>query len=309
MRSGWQLFARTGQGLIRLDLARGRITHTPVPGFGSGGPVSFLAGPQRVLIRPLDNVAGFVIPDGKPAHELTGALSHGGPALPGPKPDQTWVQGNRQLRLARLDGTPLGSKIRFPKKANYFPTADGRGYPLVDVPHHGSYEIRPGRGPRRITTGQVVAVGPSRWLVKPENPDNRCRYQVIDQRTDHRRCLNPKSQLKLPSHAYGMISPDGHTAALARGTGVTTTLQFLDLADGADQTFDVSIPGQIGLIPGSGRLGNGEVVWSPDSTWLFVINSHHHLVAINRHTAHQHTFGPVISSLEIQQLAFRDNSS
>ncbi len=154
-----------------------------------------------------------------------------------------------------------------------------------------------------------MAVGLTRWLVKPEKPHHRCRYQVIDQQTDHRRCLNPKSQLKLPSHAYGMISPDGHTAALPRGTGLSTTLQFLDLADGDRQSINVSIPREIGLIPGSGRLGNGEVVWSPDSKWLFAINIHHRLVAINRHTGHEHTFGSAVPSLRIQQLAFRNNSS
>ncbi|MEU7779125.1 hypothetical protein [Micromonospora parva] len=54
--------------MARIDFAHGRITTTAVPALRSGGPVSFLVGPDRVVIRPLEAVPGYVVPDGKPAN-------------------------------------------------------------------------------------------------------------------------------------------------------------------------------------------------------------------------------------------------
>ncbi len=45
--AGWELFGRGPDSMVRIELAKGRLTRTAVPGLGSSGPVSFLVGPDR----------------------------------------------------------------------------------------------------------------------------------------------------------------------------------------------------------------------------------------------------------------------
>jgi hypothetical protein len=71
--------------VARIDFAHGRITTTAVPALRSGGPVSFLVGPDRVVIRPLEAVPGYGVPDGEAATEMTANSPQGsGAARPGP---------------------------------------------------------------------------------------------------------------------------------------------------------------------------------------------------------------------------------
>lgn len=110
--TGWELLARGSQSTVRIQLARGQITRTTLPGLASSGAVSFVAAADRVIIRPWDYVAGYVVPDGKPSRELPAAFGQGGPTLPGPDPRHLWVQsGDNQhavMVLVALDGTPAG---------------------------------------------------------------------------------------------------------------------------------------------------------------------------------------------------------
>ena len=69
--------------LVRIQPAAGQLTRTTVPDLLSGGPVYLLAGSDRVVIRPLDNVAGYLVVDGKPARQLSPLLNQG-PILAGP---------------------------------------------------------------------------------------------------------------------------------------------------------------------------------------------------------------------------------
>ncbi len=81
--AGWDLFARSGSELIRIQLALGRFIQTFVPTLASGNPdVSFLVGAHEAVIRPFDEVPGYVVPDHEEARLLTGPLSGGGPGRP-----------------------------------------------------------------------------------------------------------------------------------------------------------------------------------------------------------------------------------
>ena len=77
------MFARGSATVLRIEFAHGRITRTVVPALASNGPVSFVATPHAAIIRPLDFVPGFLVPDGRPPYALTGALASGGVLLPG----------------------------------------------------------------------------------------------------------------------------------------------------------------------------------------------------------------------------------
>jgi hypothetical protein len=126
--------------------------------------------PSAAIIRPLDFVPGYVVPDGEPAQQLPKPLRHGGPAVPGPKPGQVWTPAGqgRTERLIGSDGQPTGAVVHLPGDTSGFTASDGHGYLLVPT-GGGVYDARPD-GLHRITTGSVVASGPTGWLAVRE-PD------------------------------------------------------------------------------------------------------------------------------------------
>lgn len=74
----WELIAR-GQGAVsRIEFAEGRVTTTQLPQFDGSGPVSLLSGPDWTIVRPVDDALGYLVPDGRPARVLQGALGGGG---------------------------------------------------------------------------------------------------------------------------------------------------------------------------------------------------------------------------------------
>ncbi|MDQ2797774.1 MAG: hypothetical protein M3Y06_11535, partial [Actinomycetota bacterium] len=93
VRAGWELFARGDGVVIRIEPARGRITRTTVPGLRSDGPVSFVVGSNAAIVRPIDYVPGYLVPDGKPAREISASLSQvrDGPVFPGPDQNHVWI--------------------------------------------------------------------------------------------------------------------------------------------------------------------------------------------------------------------------
>jgi hypothetical protein len=115
--AGWELFGRGSGVVVRIEFARGRITRTAVPALASSGPVSFVAGAQGALVRPIDFVTGYLIPDGQPARVAPGVFGTGGPAFPGPDPRHLWVAsgaaGDRMV-LAGMDGRSTGVPIAVP---------------------------------------------------------------------------------------------------------------------------------------------------------------------------------------------------
>src|SRR5580700_2548825 len=80
VRARWELFGRGPGEVVRIQFARGRITWTAHPPLSSGGPVTFVTDAEGALVRPIDFVPGYLIPDGEPAREAPGALGAGGPA-------------------------------------------------------------------------------------------------------------------------------------------------------------------------------------------------------------------------------------
>ena len=62
VRAGWELFGLGPSEVVRIQLARARITRTVFPGPQSSGPVTLLAGPYQAIVRPLDYVPGYLVP-------------------------------------------------------------------------------------------------------------------------------------------------------------------------------------------------------------------------------------------------------
>jgi hypothetical protein len=279
--------------LVRVQLAKGRLTRTTVPALLSTGPVSFLVQPRTVIIRPLDLVPGYLVPDGRPADRLSGVLSLGGPAIPGPKPGQVWVQTDTgkhaAMTLVGSDGGATGVTIPIPSGS--YVTSDGAGYPLFTGPD-GAYDAQPD-GLHRITTGTVLALGPTRWLTVECDDQDRCENVVIDRGSGKRRILRGPV-LHLTPHA-GVISPDGSTAAVAG----QATLHLLDLKRGTDHWLAVPIDQ-------GAAFDNETVAWSPESRWLFVAGLKGKLLVVDTHTHRVHHLGlalPPITQVAVRRAA------
>lgn len=256
--AGTVLFARGSDTVLRLELGTGRITTTTLPPLSSGGPTSFVVGADSVLIRPQDPVTGYRIIDGQPPVALDDQLITPGVVVSGPDPRHVWVQdidGN-SMRLVDFAGHPTGVSIRLPVNSAQ---PDGTGNLLFyDV--GGAYEATPS-GIRRITTGTVLAVGPTRFLVSECDEQYRCGSYVIDRVTGQRRSLGPRIDL---GYAMGVISPDGSTAAIVNfGQTSSGELQLVDLATGR------LITSQVTLSENDADSGYSQLAWSADSKWLF----------------------------------------
>lgn len=294
VRAGWELLAYGPRRTVRVQLARGRVTQTVLPALDSTGPVSFVAGPSQVIIRPWDFVPGYLVPDGNPARPLPSLLGQGGETLPGPQPGEVWVQNTAMsLTLTRLDGGQTGVSIRLPAGGWWLASPNGRGDVLLSGVGE-IYDVWPG-GSRRIG-GMLAAVGPTRWLTVNCNRPHLCTDVVIDPATGAQRRLGGPPVASVSAAAPGVIAPDGATAAVFRVTaGGQVTLHLLNLATGADQR--IAVP----LDPAS--VGAGRLAWSPDSRWLFVIDTHGGLAAVNAATQRAEGLGvrlPWLSQIAIR---------
>lgn len=299
----WELFGRGPGELVRIQPALGRITRTEVPELQSSGPVSFVVGADGVIIRPLDVVAGYAVPDGQPARELRGALSQHGPAFAGPDAGHVWVEtdvgDNKTMVLVGIDGRPTHVSIRIPGDSTGFVASDGAGYLLV-TSTGGVYDARPD-GLRRVTVGVVLAVGPTRWLTMECDGQHRCATVVFDRVSGARRILAGAGAVAVAAAnaSPGVISPDGSTAAvLPVGPSGTATLHLVDLGSGADQPLAVSTD--------QGSFNDGILAWSPDSRRLFVAAAGGRLFAVDAHTGDVRDLGvalPPISQLAVRSRA------
>jgi hypothetical protein len=296
VRAGWELYGYGPGGVVRIQLARGRITRTAVPALASTGPLAFLAGPGEVIIRPIDGVPGYAVPDGQHARTLSGALSRGGTVIPGPDQGTVWVQpsfGSSTMPLIRLDGRAAGTAIRLPWRGPWQVDPDGRGFALLTGPEPMSvfYDAQPGH--IRKIAGELTAVGPTRWLVADCRGPQNCANAVVDPVTGTQRTL-PGPAL-VPGSTPGVIAPDGSMAAAVQPVGRHLALRVIDLGSGAEQT--VAVPPGLALPFGS------TLAWSPDSRWLFVVTAQGGLAAVDVRTHRVENLGvplPPLSQIAVQ---------
>jgi hypothetical protein len=271
----WELFGQGPGIVVRMELARGRVTRTSVPKVGSATPIFFVVGPDRAIVHPMDSVPGYVVRDGKPATELPPALDQAASALPGPDPWHLWAETETgtatALSLLTLDGRPAGVQVAIPKDATV--QASDRAGNVLMFGIGGMYDLNR-NGMRRITGGTLLAVGPTRWLALECDEHYRCDSVVIERATGARR------RLATPLDAYeqnaGAVSPDGRTAALLQPNGIGgSSVHLLDLTTGTDRLTGVTTNSDQ-------TVGGRTLVWSPDSRWLFVADGAGRVLAVNR---------------------------
>jgi hypothetical protein len=271
----WELFGRASDAVVRIELARGRVTTTVAPPLSSGGGVSMVVGRDRLIVRPLDRVPGYEVRDARPARALPAAFGQDGPVLPGPDPNHLWVtsgtDGQTVMRLVGFDGRPTGVSIPIPEGGQA--GSDAAGY-LTFYGTGGVYDARPGMV-RRITSGDLIAVGPTRWLTRECDQQYRCHAVVTDRTNGATR--NLASRLDGVADV-GVVAPDGSTAALIRSPSQgEPVLHLIDLVTGADHSSAVSVDLD-------DAYGSGQMTWSPDSRWLFVVGQDGRVVVLEPRT-------------------------
>lgn len=296
----WELFAQGAGVVVRIQLALGRVTTTTVPVPNSDTPITFLVTADRAFVRPMDDTAGYVVPDGKRPVELPEALQRGFSLYPGPDQRHLWtsqVTGPGGLALVNLDGKPTGATIDLPANASVR-GSDGAGYVLLEGIDGGVYEARPG-STQRITSGVLVAVGATRWLALECDSRLSCAHVVIDRATGARRLLD--TPIGYVNASSGTISPDGRTAALPRYDGISpSAIHLLDLHTGAETPVEV-------VLRTEGFPVGPTWAWSPDSRWLFVTDAAGRVVVVNRGTGRATPLGARL--VPVAQLAIRHNST
>jgi hypothetical protein len=292
VRAGWQILARGPDAVVVIQPARGRVTRTTVPALDSTGPVYFLAERAAAVIRPLDEVPGYLVPSGRPARSLPLELRHGGPVFPGPRPGQVWVSegsgAHLSMSLAWLDGRQTGHSVPVPGGGSLLVAADGRGYLLLSGAT-GVWDARPGRL-RHVTAGTVVAAGPAGWLAVDCLHGNGCFEQFVDSSTMQRRLIST-SPVNGGDQLGGVISPAGTVAAVFRGHRGRVGLYLVDLGTGVARPVPVPVD--------QDTAGFGDVAWSPDSRWLFVA-AHGKLLAVDARTDRVRGLG--VSLPEVSQV-------
>ncbi len=285
--------------MVGIQPALGQVTLTAIPPVASSGPVTFIAVAGGALIRPIDVVPGYFAPDGRPVERPSGVLDTGGFVFPGPDPRHLWVQasggGPERMVLSQVDGRTTTVAMRVPPGGSPFTAFPDQGGYLVFPAEGGAYDVRPD-GSTKITSGTVVAAGPTRFLVAECDPVNRCTAVVIDRSTGARRTL--EAGVSAAPGSAGVISPDGAYAALAT-QDPEHSVEIIDLTQGMHYP----------LALGAAAADHADwrsLAWSPDSRWLFTPDSTGHLCAVEARTRRVIDLNPAIGVLlDITQVSLR----
>jgi hypothetical protein len=217
----WSGAAGGGSAVVRYRPDTGELITTPIPPLSSSGPFSFVATGNAAIIRPMDFVNGYVIPDGRPAAVAAGPLLSGGgqPILPSADPNLVWVPtvDGTEISIVRTDsaGHAQGAALKPPASltSTGMLTPDGAGGVLFGAVG-GVFDLRPGEA-RLVTHGAVLAAGPTGYLVYECDESARCGAAVVDHATHRHTPLHSD----LPAAGFlgqiqGVISPNGRYAAI-----------------------------------------------------------------------------------------------
>lgn len=272
------VFGFSSNALVRVELATGRVTRTGLPSL-SQADLSFVPVRGGVLVHRTDLGRTYLVPDGLPPEEGPEGLTGFGPLLPGPDLDHVWIllgSGARStVTLMGVDGRTTGIAVGLPAYTSSEPVPDGGGYPLV-IGVGGAYWAGP-QGLRRVTSGAVVASGPTGWLAVECDERDRCSGVLVDRAGGrHRPAIGVLSPDLPADHAFvpsGVLSPDGRKAALYVGDPQRSLrLVVLDLATGAATRTDLALVG--GAVSQS-------LAWTPDGRWLFGVDASARIVAVD----------------------------
>ena len=246
-----------GDGVVhRIDIDSGEIISVEATPIGSSAPVFVMSDSNGVSVVAYDNVDGIRV-EGDVATPITDD-PFGGLMLAGPRPDTLWVPGDRSSGTYELYdslGQPTGDIILLPEFAASASGADGAGGIVSLSTLGGAYALDP-TGVERITTGELLALGPTAAVAEECDEAYNCGVVIIDRLTGDRSpfedpvlaasLAEPPSRAFLTGHA---VAPSADVALLYEQ--VSHGFVFVELDTGRATTAPPPDPQSI-------------VVWSDD---------------------------------------------
>lgn len=277
---GWELvglqwsggISSGGVAVVTYRPSTGRVVTTHVPAINSNGPLSFVATSDAAIIRPMDNVDGYVVPNGDPATVSGGLLNAGGQIFPSGDPRRVWVTSSRadRLTIAMADsaGKAMGATLQTASALvdGMMLTRDGAGSVLA-AGVGGVYDVG-ADGVHLVTHGRVLAAGPTGYLLYECNDAGDCAAVVLDRATGKRDRLPGYvvSGSMIASPVQGVISPDGRYAAVVDYASEGARIVLIDLRTGRSAL--------VGRSPNSGPVMYGDasstLAFTPDSRQVLI---------------------------------------
>lgn len=235
--------------VIGYDPSSGRLVTTPLPALGTGGPVALVAASAATFVKPMGNVPGYVAADG-PAVTMPGLLARVSWAWPGSDDGYLWaIRGvgiTQRLVLLTVDGKADGPEIELTATRapdhDYSIRPDGAGY-ILATGTGGTYQLSRGE-PRLVTHGRVLAAGPTGWLTLDCDRAAVCRTTFVDRAARSEEALPISGFDPGRYQVQGIVSPDGHYAALLDTSHRHETVTLVDLAAGEAATVPVGFGGR-----------------------------------------------------------------
>jgi hypothetical protein len=279
VQTGLRLVGLTADfDVVEVDLDSGRVSTTVLPEFDRYDINSgyLMVGDTVTLVGTWEG-AGVMLTEGTDEPGLAGLqLSDGlGSALRGSRPDTFWVVERQwgawdsatTLRLGDAGGSPVDDVTALKGAPDLWDVQTDHRGGLVLTSHDGLY-VYDEAGPRRLTTGRLLALG-RRHAVATECDDQLvCARVVIDRDTGTRTEIDgsgrrDESWLGVGALDPGieMVSPDGTgVVALRPDSRDQLDLALIDLRTGASTV--------LGEAPGVGY----SVGWSADGRFLLYLD-------------------------------------
>lgn len=213
--ASYELLGLASNDVVFIQFARGQITRTAFPPALRDAPVSLVVTPREVIIRPLDNVPGYVVPEGQRSRSLTGRLARGGQLLPGPAPVEEWNVGDTQQ--ITLIG-PTGTATR-----QYSATVS-RPYPVQSAPPRGGHNVVTWQWP---AAAGVVSPDGARAAAIVANGAQVAALDLVDLSTG--RTTTIPVPVNMPSDNQTLAwSPDGRWLFVLAGNGQLVAVRASD---------------------------------------------------------------------------------
>jgi len=185
--SGVVLFAHTAapNAVLRIDIDQHRVVSTPVGPVMSTAPAFLAVGPSAAVIRPYDNVPGYVVADSGAVTDPPGRLDDGTfMVCSDGRSNRLWVADESLLQVD-FNGS-LQAQIGGAQRP-WAIGCDGAGEMLFQ--QGGATKVTGIEAPTLVTSNNLIAAGPRTFLVRECATATACPLTVVDRATGERRSL------------------------------------------------------------------------------------------------------------------------
>ena len=286
--AGWDLFVAGEHAVMRIHPATGSIVTTAQPKAAPPLAGATWIGVDRTsVVVGAEGLAGvgYLVADDRPAVPLPIGLATVQQLWPGPAPGLWWATGQDWrptgdppwvARVVQPDLGPTERTARLPsEEMDGVWTGDGAGG-LLYLTANRIYQLSSG-APLLLHSGTVVAVGAGKLLIDDCDERLRCGMGVFDVR----------SWSWTPVPAVADLSDRWIAALSGDGRLAVAVSSRVDLVD-RPLLIDLRTGHTMRLAKPINLSGPNAIVFSPDDSWLFAIDSGWKLVAFDTATGTDH---------------------